>query len=50
MKIRPDIPIILCAGYIEQISEAKLRKMGISSFVEKTRLDTGNGEINPSFI
>lgn len=35
MKIRPDIPIILCTGYSSMISEQKARDLGIRAFVMK---------------
>ena len=35
MKIRPDIPIILCTGYSHQISEEKAKEIGIKAFVMK---------------
>ena len=35
MKIRSDIPIILCTGFNEKIDEAKAMEMGISAFVMK---------------
>jgi PAS domain S-box-containing protein len=35
MEIRHDIPIILCSGYSEHISEEKAKKMGIREFVMK---------------
>jgi len=35
MKIRPDIPVILCTGFSEQITEEKARKMGIRKFILK---------------
>ena len=35
MKIRPDIPIILCTGYSSMISEDKARELGIKAFVMK---------------
>ncbi len=35
MRIRPDIPVILCTGFSEMISEEKAEKMGIRSFVTK---------------
>jgi PAS domain S-box-containing protein len=35
MKIRPDIPIILCTGYSSMISEHKARDLGIRAFVMK---------------
>ena len=33
MSIRPDIPIILCTGFSEQIDEKKAKEMGILAFV-----------------
>lgn len=35
MTVRPDIPIILCTGFSEQITEEKAQKMGIRKFVLK---------------
>jgi CheY-like chemotaxis protein len=35
MKIRPDIPIILCTGYSKQISEESAVSIGIKAFVYK---------------
>ncbi len=35
MEIRGDIPVILCTGYSERISEEKVRQMGVSAFVQK---------------
>ncbi len=35
MQIRPDIPIIICTGYSERISEEKAKGMGIRVFVMK---------------
>ena len=35
IKIRPDIPIILCTGHSKQISEEKAKDMGIRAFVMK---------------
>ena len=34
-SIRPDIPIILCTGYSDQINEENARTMGISAFLLK---------------
>jgi CheY-like chemotaxis protein len=34
-EIRPDIPIILCTGYSETISQEKAESMGIHGFVMK---------------
>ena len=35
LEIRPDIPVILCTGYSENISEEAAKQMGISAFVMK---------------
>jgi len=35
MKVRPDIPIILCTGFSELISKEKAEKMGIRAFLMK---------------
>ena len=35
MRIRPDIPIILCTGYTEMISREEARALGIREFVMK---------------
>lgn len=35
MAIRPDIPVIICTGFSEQISEQKALKKGIKSFLMK---------------
>jgi PAS domain S-box-containing protein len=35
MTIRPDIPIILCTGYSEQITEEKAKELGIKEFAMK---------------
>jgi CheY-like chemotaxis protein len=35
MQIRPDIPIILCTGFSERISEERAKGMGIKAFVMK---------------
>jgi PAS domain S-box-containing protein len=35
LKIRPDIPIILCTGYSEMIDKDKAKKLGISKFAMK---------------
>ncbi len=34
-KIRKDLPIILCSGYNEKISEAQALEMGITRFIDK---------------
>jgi CheY-like chemotaxis protein len=35
MAIRPDIPVILCTGFNEQIDEIRAKEMGISAFIMK---------------
>ena len=35
LKVRPDIPIILCTGYSEAIDEEKSKKFGIRAFIMK---------------
>ena len=35
MKIRPDIPIILCTGYSENMTEEKAKELGIREFIMK---------------
>jgi len=35
MKIRPDIPIILCTGFSEKISKGKSDTLGIKGFLMK---------------
>jgi PAS domain S-box-containing protein len=35
LQIRPDIPIVLCTGYSEMISEDTAKEMGIRAFVMK---------------
>jgi PAS domain S-box-containing protein len=35
MQIRPDIPIIICTGYSELISEEKAKEIGIRAFAMK---------------
>ncbi len=35
LKIRPDIPIILCTGFSETISEEKAKALGIREFILK---------------
>lgn len=35
MRIRPDIPIVLCTGYSDVISEELVKSMGIKEFVMK---------------
>ena len=35
LKIRPDLPILLCTGFREKISEEEAHEIGICSFVMK---------------
>ena len=35
LKIRPDIPVILCTGYSRKISDKTASKMGIKAFAYK---------------
>ncbi|MBW1939018.1 MAG: PAS domain S-box protein [Deltaproteobacteria bacterium] len=35
MKIRPDIPVILCTGFSERISKERAKTMGIKAFLMK---------------
>lgn len=35
LQIRPDIPIILCTGYSNQIDEATAKSLGIREFALK---------------
>jgi two-component system, cell cycle sensor histidine kinase and response regulator CckA len=35
MKIRPDIPIIICTGFSEKISPEKAQQLGIKGFLMK---------------
>jgi CheY-like chemotaxis protein len=35
LRIRPDLPIILCTGFSNQISEEKARSYGIKGFAMK---------------
>lgn len=35
INIRPDLPIILCTGYSEKISQGKAKSLGISEFIMK---------------
>ncbi len=39
MRIRPDIPVILCTGYHRKIDEKKAERLGISAFVMKPLTD-----------
>ncbi|NLD36205.1 MAG: response regulator [Desulfatiglans sp.] len=34
-KIRPDIPVIICTGYSENINEEKASSMGVNAFILK---------------
>jgi two-component system cell cycle sensor histidine kinase/response regulator CckA len=35
LKIRPDIPIILCTGYSEKISQERAEGLGLRKYIEK---------------
>lgn len=35
LKIRPDIPIVLCTGFSQFISEEKANRLGIRHFMMK---------------
>jgi len=35
LRIRPDIPVILCTGFSEQMTEAKALEIGIKGFIMK---------------
>ncbi|MCP4162556.1 MAG: response regulator [Deltaproteobacteria bacterium] len=35
LKIRPEIPIIICTGYSDLINEEKARKIGVSDYIMK---------------
>jgi PAS domain S-box-containing protein len=35
LRIRPDIPIVLCTGYTDMLSEKKVQELGIRTFVMK---------------
>jgi CheY-like chemotaxis protein len=35
LKIRPDIPTILCTGFSEKIEKEKVKQMGIDQYIEK---------------
>ena len=40
MRIRPDIPIIVCTGYSEKLSEERALSMGIRAYLGKPLLKT----------
>ncbi len=35
MKIRADIPVILCTGFSEQITEERAKELGIKEYILK---------------
>jgi CheY-like chemotaxis protein len=35
LRIRPDIPVILCTGFNERIDEDRAKELGITEFVLK---------------
>jgi CheY-like chemotaxis protein len=44
MRIRPDIPVILCSGFSELIDQEKAKAMGIREFVMKPIITRDIGE------
>ncbi|MDM8515621.1 response regulator [Desulfobacterales bacterium HSG16] len=36
LEIRPDIPIILCTGFSDDMDEQSAKSIGIKAFVKKT--------------
>ena len=35
LKIRSDMPIIICTGYSQRMSEERAQKLGIRKYIEK---------------
>ncbi len=35
LSIRPDVPIILCTGYSQKITEEKALQMGLKGYIRK---------------
>jgi len=35
LKLRPDIPIIICSGYSERLEKEKVRNLDVSAFLDK---------------
>ncbi len=35
LQLAPDIPVILCSGYSEEINEEQVKKQGLSAFINK---------------
>ncbi|MBC8391947.1 MAG: response regulator, partial [Deltaproteobacteria bacterium] len=35
LKVRPNLPVILCTGYSEKISESSAKEIGIRKYIEK---------------
>jgi two-component system, cell cycle sensor histidine kinase and response regulator CckA len=44
MRVRPDIPVIVCTGYNERTSEEESKKVGVCAFVVKPVSVVGLGE------
>ena len=44
MRIRPDIPVILCSGFSELIDQEKAKAIGIREFVMKPIITRDIGE------
>jgi len=45
LKIRPDIPVILCTGFSELVNEAKARALGVKAFAMKPLIRKSIAEI-----
>ena len=45
LKIRPDIPIVLCTGFSELVNEAKARSLGVKAFAMKPLIRKSIAEI-----
>jgi DNA-binding NtrC family response regulator len=35
LELRPELPVILCTGYSERMTEARAKQMGIKAFLMK---------------
>ena len=45
LKIRPDIPVVLCTGFSELVNEAKARSLGVKAFAMKPLIRKSIAEI-----
>ena len=50
MKIRPEIPIILCTGYSERITEDRAKKIGIFDLAMKPLLIHDLVKVGPKWL